>query len=69
MSMKEISYEMAKDMGLLPDSLTKAFKAVEGSYIFSPATERAFEDVYKESEVENRKVRFVLWEGEKLEIV
>ena len=44
--MKEISEEMAEDMGYLPSALPVAYKSVEWCSILSPATERHFAAVY-----------------------
>lgn len=67
--MKEISYEFAKYNGVLPDSLEKAYKSVEGCSILSPATDRAFELAYRIAEKENRRIEFVVFRGETLKIV
>ena len=69
--MKKITFEIAKELGLIKDnSLSLAYRHVEGYSIISNSTDIAFENAYKnakKSVVENNKEVFI--NGKKFKVI
>ena len=69
--MKEITFETARELGLLKDdALDFAYRSVEGCSVLSPATDRWFEMAFRSRKNELRqKYQYVNYEGELLKVV
>lgn len=68
--MKEISYEMAEDMGLIPSALDYSYKAAEGMLITHKSTDEFIERTYKRTkDAYRKKYQFVTLRGETLKVV
>jgi hypothetical protein len=69
--MKEITFETAREMGLLKDdALYFAYRSVEGCSILSEATHKYFEMAYRSRKKElYQKYQYVNYEGELLKVI
>lgn len=67
---KEITFEMAQELGLIPDALDSAYRSVEGCSILSPAADRHFEAIYRAADkIIREKYRTVRFRGETLQVI
>lgn len=68
--MREITYEMAEDMGLIPSALDYSLKAAEGMLITRKSTDEFIERTYKRTkDAYKEKYQYVTLRGETLKVI